>query len=104
MSIDFMAPNGEYKVTSMGDPNSTRRYSCHLAIFQEDGVFCVIVLNLPGCVTSGDTREEAIANASDAISMAISSYAEQGRDIPWESNYDENIPDDAELKWILVNG
>jgi len=34
---------------------------------QEEGGFTAVVPNLPGCVSEGDTEEEAVANIRDAI-------------------------------------
>ena len=34
---------------------------------EEDGGYSVHVPSLPGCHTQGDTREEALANAKEAI-------------------------------------
>lgn len=37
----------------------------------EDGVWGVSVPALPGCFTQGDTREEALANAREAIALYL---------------------------------
>lgn len=37
----------------------------------EDGVWVVTVPALPGCFTQGDTREEALANAQEAIALHL---------------------------------
>jgi predicted RNase H-like HicB family nuclease len=39
----------------------------------EDGGYVVEVPSLPGCVSQGDTREEALANARDAIAVWVDS-------------------------------
>ena len=39
----------------------------------EDGVWVVTVPALPGCFTQGDTREEALANAREAIQLPLES-------------------------------
>jgi antitoxin HicB len=44
--------------------------------------FTVIVPALPGVVTEGDTVEEALANARDAINLCLEDLAEQGVEIP----------------------
>ncbi|MCF6126642.1 MULTISPECIES: type II toxin-antitoxin system HicB family antitoxin [Mesorhizobium] len=38
--------------------------------------------DLPGCVSDGDTPEEAIANVQDAIAAWIEAAHELGRSIP----------------------
>jgi len=42
----------------------------------EEGGYTVIVPALPGCVSEGDTREEAIKNIREAIEL----YLEQAED------------------------
>lgn len=37
----------------------------------EDGVWVVTVPALPGCFTQGDTKEEALANAREAIELHL---------------------------------
>ena len=37
----------------------------------EDGGYTVIVPALPGCITEGDTREEALRNAREAIELYL---------------------------------
>ena len=48
----------------------------------EDGVFVVEVPLLPGCVTQGRTREEAIENAKEAIAAYLESLAAHDEPIP----------------------
>ena len=51
----------------------------------EDGGFTVEVPSLPGCITEGDTVEEAVRNARDAISVWIEATAAAGARIPPET-------------------
>jgi predicted RNase H-like HicB family nuclease len=37
----------------------------------EDGGFTVYVPSLPGCVSEGDTREEALANIREGIELYL---------------------------------
>lgn len=39
---------------------------------------------LPGCMTQGETYEEAIAMAEDAIALWVETLAEDGKPIPRE--------------------
>jgi antitoxin HicB len=50
----------------------------------EVGGYIVEVPNLPGCVTQGDTVEEALANAREAIDLYIETRHDLGMDIPPE--------------------
>jgi predicted RNase H-like HicB family nuclease len=43
-----------------------------------DGSFTVLVPSLPGCVSQGATREEAIKNIKEAIELHVSCLAEDG--------------------------
>ncbi|MGE0201019.1 MAG: type II toxin-antitoxin system HicB family antitoxin [Candidatus Melainabacteria bacterium] len=49
---------------------------------QPEGGFTVTVPALPGCVTEGDTKEEALAMAQDAISGYIACLIEDGKPLP----------------------
>ena len=44
----------------------------------EDGVFVAECPSIPGCVSQGDTREQAIANVRDAIRQCLEVRAERG--------------------------
>jgi len=37
----------------------------------EEGGFTAIVPNLPGCISEGDTKEEALANIKEAIGLYL---------------------------------
>jgi len=37
----------------------------------EDGGYTVTVPGLPGCISEGDTREDALANIRDAIQLYL---------------------------------
>ena len=50
----------------------------------EDGGYTVTVPVLPGCITQGDTWEDAVANAQEAISGYIDTLKELGKPIPLE--------------------
>ena len=49
-----------------------------------DGGFVAIVPALPGCVTQGDTRDEALANAREAIAVYIEDCVDSGDPVPTE--------------------
>lgn len=48
----------------------------------EDGVFVAECPNLPGCVSQGRTRDEALANIRDAIQGYLASLEKHGEPIP----------------------
>lgn len=49
---------------------------------QEDGGFTVLVPALPEVVTEGDTEEEALANAQEAIRAILAYRRDNGLTIP----------------------
>jgi predicted RNase H-like HicB family nuclease len=51
---------------------------------EPEGGYTVIVPSLPGCVTYGDTVEEAIEMAKEAIELYLESLKEHGEEIPTE--------------------
>lgn len=51
----------------------------------EDGYWVVECPSLPGCVTQGRTREEAIENAREAIRGYVETLAQDGQPIPEET-------------------
>lgn len=48
----------------------------------EDGIFVAQVPSLPGCISQGKTREEALKNAREAIQGYIESLESHGEAIP----------------------
>lgn len=48
----------------------------------EDGVFVATCPSLPGCVSQGVTRGEAIANVREAIEGYLASLQKHGEPIP----------------------
>ncbi|MCX6682699.1 MAG: type II toxin-antitoxin system HicB family antitoxin [Methanoregula sp.] len=51
---------------------------------EPEGGYTAIVPTLPGCVTFGDTIEEAIAMAKEAIELYLESLKAHGEEIPTE--------------------
>jgi predicted RNase H-like HicB family nuclease len=48
----------------------------------EDGYFVVEVPSLPGCISQGKTREEALIDIEEAISLYIEVLLDRGESIP----------------------
>ncbi len=59
----------------------------------EDGVFVAEVPSLPGCVSQGATRQEAVRNAEEAIAAYLESLNERGEPVP--PAIDEEVVDVA---------
>lgn len=79
------------------------RYVVTLAI--EDGdhghAWGVVVPDLPGCFSAGDTLEEALANAHEAIALHLEGLFEEGAPLPAPRPIAEwkRDPDYAGPKW-----
>lgn len=54
----------------------------------EEGGYTVSVPDLPGCHTEGETVEEALAMAKDAIEGYLQVLADEGRPLPTPSRYE----------------
>lgn len=50
----------------------------------EDGYWIAECSSLPGCISQGKTREQAIANAREAIQAYIAALEEDGLPVPKE--------------------
>lgn len=50
----------------------------------EDGYFVVECPSLPGCISQGKTRQEAIGNIREAIQLYIDVLLEKGQPVPDE--------------------
>ena len=51
----------------------------------EDGVWVVECPSIPGCVSQGDSKEEALANIREAIGLCIEVRAELGMPLTIET-------------------
>lgn len=65
----------------------------------DGGGFLAIVPKLPGCISDGETPEEALNNVEDAIKCWIETAEELGRDIPEPDKY--RVEDDFSGKLTL---
>ncbi|MDJ1171512.1 type II toxin-antitoxin system HicB family antitoxin [Roseofilum sp. BLCC_M154] len=52
---------------------------------EAEGGYTVAIADLPGCISQGDTLEEAVANIQDAKTAWIETAWECGDDIPLPS-------------------
>ena len=53
---------------------------------EEDGSFSITFPDLEGCHTCGDSLEDGIEMAEDALSLTLYGYETDGREIPAPSN------------------
>ncbi len=69
----------------MKEDQTTERYARYSMVIEwsnEDDAYIVTVPELPGCVTHGDTYEEAVRQGQDAIESWIDVAQELGRPVP----------------------
>lgn len=52
---------------------------------EADGGYVVTVPALPGCVTQGDSRDEALRNIREAIELYIEDCVAAGEEVPKEA-------------------
>ncbi|AXS81602.1 MULTISPECIES: type II toxin-antitoxin system HicB family antitoxin [Marinobacter] len=69
-----------------------------------DSAYGVIVPDLPGCHSAGDTFNEAVENAAEAIDFHMETMAEEGIEIPAASDLGEltGNPNYANGVWVMV--
>ena len=60
----------------------TRSYSLRIDAHPNDGGYLAYFPALPGCQTWGDTYENAVLNAEEALSVYTDTLAENGDPIP----------------------
>lgn len=53
-----------------------------ILIPDEDGGYTVEVPSLPGCISEGDTIDEALENIREAIELHIESMIAHGEEVP----------------------
>ena len=70
---------------------ATREYTIILHPDPEEGGYTVTVPALPGCVTQGETLEEAIAMARDAIRLPVEALIADGEPVPEEREHPQAI-------------
>ncbi len=51
----------------------------------EDGIWIAECPSIPGCVSQGQTRDEALANVKEAIALCLEVRAEQGMPLTVET-------------------
>ena len=74
----------------------TLTYTVHLEEAEEGG-YNVTVPALPGCVTQGETFDEAVAMAREAMGLWIEHLAERGRPIPRDTSHPQHLSVPVEI-------
>ena len=66
----------------------------------ESTAFSVVVPDLPGCFSAGDTLDEAIDHAREAIDLWCETVIEDGGDVPVAKTLAEHQSDPEFAGWI----
>ena len=62
-----------------------------VVIEKADGNYCAYSPDLPGCIATGDTREQTEPNAHDAVRMHVDGLLENGLPVPKSQAFAEHI-------------
>jgi len=66
---------------------SDMNYTYKLRLLPEpEGGYTVFVPALPGCITYGESIDEALSMAKEAISLYVEELTERGEPVPDDSN------------------
>ncbi len=71
-------------MAATANASKVREYTIVLTPEPEEGGYSVTVPTLPGCFTQGDTFEEAVTNAREAIRCHVNGLAKDGLPVPEE--------------------
>jgi predicted RNase H-like HicB family nuclease len=81
------------------------RYPVAIEAGNEEQAFGVVVPDLPGCFSAGDSLDEALVNAEEAISLWIDVALDNGQVIPQPSSIDvvrSQHPQAEDWIWAIV--
>ncbi len=85
------------------DAASSATYRFEIAICpEEEGGYSVLVPELAGVTTQGESIDEAAANAIEAIEGALLVYKEDGA-IPIRRENQPALPANCIRRWVIVN-
>lgn len=76
------------------------RYPIAIESGDETHAYGVVVPDLPGCFSAGDTLDEAIGNAKEAIELWMESVIEDGEPIPGTAPIAKHQADPEFAGWI----
>jgi predicted RNase H-like HicB family nuclease len=82
------------------------RYPITIEPGNDTQAFGVVVPDLPGCFSAGDSLDEALANAEDAIMGWIETMLDRGNEIPKPSSLDTlraAHPEYRDWVWAVVS-
>ena len=80
-----MRPFAGESIDRLGEASDNRAMRLRFRVLigqDEDGMFVAECPNLPGCISQGRTREEALANIRDAMQGYLASLEKHGEPVP----------------------
>ncbi|QEA38116.1 type II toxin-antitoxin system HicB family antitoxin [Pistricoccus aurantiacus] len=75
-------------------------YPIAIEVGDEQHAYSVVVPDLPGCFSAGDTFDDAIANAREAIEGHLESLAEHGDPIPTATTIQQYLKEPEYAGWV----
>lgn len=81
------------------------RYPIAIEPGTEKSAYGVVVPDLPGCFSAGDTIDEALDNAKEAVELWLEDVLDDGGDIPKPRTITEHQadPDYARWTWAVIS-
>lgn len=81
------------------------RYPIAVELGDDNHAYGIVVPDVPGAFTAGDTIDEAITNAKVAILMMLENYIERGEELPEPSNIEalKSRPEFNAMTLVLVD-
>lgn len=76
------------------------RYPIAIEQGSNDQAYGVVVPDLPGCFSAGDTLDEAIDNAKEAIDLWLETVIDDGRAVPTPKSIAEHQANQEFVNWI----
>jgi predicted RNase H-like HicB family nuclease len=81
------------------------RYPAAIELGSDSQAFGVVVPDLPGCFSAGDSLDEALGNAEEAVIAWIDSMLDAGQPIPRPSSIDAlraQHPEWTDWVWAII--
>jgi len=79
------------------------RYPIAIERGAKDTAWGVVVPDLPGCFSAGDTFDEAMNNAAEAIAMFLEDLIDEGNPIPTPGLIDDYLDQYKGWMWAFVD-
>lgn len=76
------------------------RYPIAIEIGSDETAFGVVVPDLPGCFSAGDTLDEAVANAAEAIALWVETVLDDGGAVPPPGSLEAHRANPELAGWI----